>query len=560
MADMDIQPKYVPPCCIGLSRGVRPPHKLQAASFKESCKSSVACSSASATSMHFGPHMAGEAQLLKGGKNHASAEPRRLEGAGGLLLLAAANETGLLSQMETAIAPCSPPEHASLLSCSTRCRRQLLLTLLFLNGCGLHRTRDLRRYTGDALGLLTGRSRAYGYFHTERFLSQLARADGAEALTTALGVWTARLWEVGAQDAEEEIPPCFYIDGHRKPVYADCLLPRGLIGCSGKILGCRALVLLHDEQGHPHLATTARGDQHLTTGLPKALARYEQVGGKVAHARIIVDREGMAAAFLRDLAQAGQTVVTLLRTDQYSGLESFSNVGTFVPLTHDRDGQVVREVAPACFTLPLPDQAGQSLLLQVAASPRSTSSGCLLPARERTGARWACACLVVRWLASRADPGEACECEVDPHRDDRGEYRCHGTGSDLHSTLASSRKRDPRLSFASWTRHQPWLWQDAGHQFRGEQETSSLAEAVEFHQTVGFGGSGSFSSGFFALYTAMARKLRPKEKSAIGSWISSGKPSKCKGFPQDKGKPNAIGSRLRLRARWQSCGNASIES
>jgi hypothetical protein len=104
--------------------------------------------------------MAGEAQPPRGKKNHASADPGFQEGAGGLLLLAAANETGLLCQMETAIASCPLTAPLSLLSCSPRCRRQLLLTLLFLTGSGLHRTRDLRGYTGDALGLLTGRSRA----------------------------------------------------------------------------------------------------------------------------------------------------------------------------------------------------------------------------------------------------------------------------------------------------------------------------------------------------------------------------------------------------------------
>ncbi len=150
----------------------------------------------------------------------------------------------------------------------------------------------------------TGRSRAYGYFHVERFLSQLARAEGAEALTTALGKWTAHLWQPGQENGSQE-PPCFYIDGHRQPVYADCLLPRGLIGRSGKILGGRALVLVHDEQGHPRLVTPSRGDQHLTVGLPQGLARYQQAGGKTASACIIVDREGLAAAFLRDLAQAG---------------------------------------------------------------------------------------------------------------------------------------------------------------------------------------------------------------------------------------------------------------
>ena len=310
--------------------------------------------------------MGGATQPPKREKNHGAVEANVQAGAGGLLLLAAAHETGLLSDLETAIASCKLTVARSLLSCSAHCRRQLMLTLLFFPLSGLRRTCDLRGYTGGALGVVTGRPRAYGYSHTERFLSQLAKANGSEALTTALGSWTAHLWEAGSQDAEEGSSPCFYIDGHRKPVYADCLIPRGLVGRSGKILGCRALVLLHDEQGHPRLAITSRGDQHLTTGLPQALVRYEQAGGKTAHARIIVDREGMAASFLKDLAETGYTVVTLLKTNQYEGLSSFTHVGTFVPLTHDRKGQVIREVAPACFALPLPDQRDQFLPVRVA--------------------------------------------------------------------------------------------------------------------------------------------------------------------------------------------------
>jgi len=96
------------------------------------------------------------------------------------------------------------------------------------------------------------------------------------------------------------------------------------------------------------------------------LARYEQAGGKTARARLIVDREGMAAPFLRDLAEAGHIVVTLLKTNQYEGLTSFTDVGEFVPLTYDRTGQVIREVAQACFALALADQKDQVLPLQVA--------------------------------------------------------------------------------------------------------------------------------------------------------------------------------------------------
>src|SRR5712691_451209 len=72
---------------------------------------------------------------------------------------------------------------------------------------------------------------------------------------------------------EECIDPA-HVDGHRKPVYSDTLIPRGLVGRLGAILGCRALVLLHDEQGHPLLATTHRVDQHLMVGLPSIIERY----------------------------------------------------------------------------------------------------------------------------------------------------------------------------------------------------------------------------------------------------------------------------------------------
>lgn len=243
--------------------------------------------------------------------------------------------------------------------------RTLFLTLLFLTACGLRRTWELRGYTGTTLALLTGRARAYGYRHVERFLSQLARAGGAEPLTDALAGWTAQLWLPTTPAA---LPPTItvYVDAHRKAVYSDQRLPRGLIGRTGKVLGCRALVLLHDAQGHPLLVTTTRGDTHLSIGLPQILTRYEQVVGQRLITRIIVDREGMGAEFLAGLMAEGRVVVTLLRADQYDGLDSFLDVGTFVPLRYDREGKVLREVAPARFALPRPDRPGETLDLSVA--------------------------------------------------------------------------------------------------------------------------------------------------------------------------------------------------
>jgi len=119
----------------------------------------------------------------------------------------------------------------------------LVLTLLFLGVVGLRRTWDLRGYTGDTLALLSGRKRAYGYFHTERLLSQMSQANGIETLTDALAAWTAQLWY---PPTREHLPQSttFYVDGHRKPVYTDVLIPRGLVGRLSVVLGCRALVRL----------------------------------------------------------------------------------------------------------------------------------------------------------------------------------------------------------------------------------------------------------------------------------------------------------------------------
>ncbi|HEY4033722.1 MAG TPA: hypothetical protein VGL94_07160 [Ktedonobacteraceae bacterium] len=289
------------------------------------------------------------------------------EGAGSLLLLAAAHQTSLLPSLETALSPDLLTAHPSSRLAHSRpaTLRSQFLTLLFLEAVGLRRTWDLRSYMGQALALLTGRSLAYGYRHTERFLAELAQAGVDEALSEVLASWTASLWKPPSYTADDPVL-VFYIDGHRKAVYADHLIPRGLVGRLGKILGCRALVVLHDQEGHPLLVTTSRGDQHLTIGLPTIITRYEQAANLDSIKRVVVDREGMAAEFLATLASKGRRVVTLLRTDQYTGLESFREVGEFVPLQVDRHEKVIREVALARFSIPLPEHPGQDLELRVA--------------------------------------------------------------------------------------------------------------------------------------------------------------------------------------------------
>src|SRR5713226_902438 len=219
-------------------------------------------------------------------------QPIWQEGIGSLLLLAAAHQTGLLAKLGITIQSVASAGCSSGLPLNPAVLERLVLTLLFLPVAGLARTWDLRTYTGTLLALVTGRGCAYSYAYVEQFLSRLAHAQAEEGLTNAVAQWTWALWH-GEQTHEEQVEQSavFYVDGHRKAVYSDVLVPRGPVGkLGGKILGCRELVLLHDNRGHPLLATTHRGDQHLTIGAPELLQRYERAIEVLHLDCLVVDR------------------------------------------------------------------------------------------------------------------------------------------------------------------------------------------------------------------------------------------------------------------------------
>ena len=287
---------------------------------------------------------------------------------GSLLLLAAAQQTGLLEALVTAIMEVADPTIPGVSPPNPAVVARLVLTLLFLPVAGLARTWDLRSYTGTMLAMLTGRERAYSQRYAERFLARLAHAGAAERLTEVIARWTWSLWQEDQPCAEQAASTdVFYIDGHRKAVYSDVLVPRGPVGkLGGKILGCRELVVLHDAHGHPLLATTHRGDQHLTIGAPQMLHCYEHATDRAFVQRVVVDREGMAAEFLAQLQQEGRQVITLLRSDQYEGEGSFQQVGAWQPWRSNRHGQLICEVASARFTLPRPNPLDPPVAVEVA--------------------------------------------------------------------------------------------------------------------------------------------------------------------------------------------------
>ena len=285
-----------------------------------------------------------------------------------MLLLAAAQQTGLLEALVRAILEVADPTIPGLSPPNPAVIARLLLTLLFLPVAGLARTWDLRSYTGTMLAVVTGRERAYSQRYTERFLARLAHAGAAERLTEVVAKWTWELWQEEQSEARQPgAPAVFYVDGHRKAVYSDVLVPRGPVGkLGGKILGCRELVVLHDADGHPSLSTTHRGDQHLTIGVPQLLHCYEQATGQTQVQRIVVDREGMAAEFLAQLKLEGRQVITRLGSDQYEGEASFEQVGEWQPWRYNRRGQLICEVASARFRLPRPNPGDSPVEVEVA--------------------------------------------------------------------------------------------------------------------------------------------------------------------------------------------------
>lgn len=90
-------------------------------------------------------------------KKTSRSESQWQDSAGSLVLLAAAQETGLGEVLNEAVADRSVPRLAQ---SENTTRQQLLLTLLFMNLFEVRRPCDLRGYTGDGLALLSGRQRA----------------------------------------------------------------------------------------------------------------------------------------------------------------------------------------------------------------------------------------------------------------------------------------------------------------------------------------------------------------------------------------------------------------
>jgi hypothetical protein len=210
---------------------------------------------------------------------------------------------------------------------------------------------------------------------------------------------------------------------------------------------------------------------------------------------MIVDREGMATEFLASLHAEGRRVVMILQTRKSRDLTSFSDVGTFVPLSTDTHGQVIREVAPAHINLPREDHPDEPLCLQVAlirdlrrtvsvrpdpeeaeVSPRWDSD---LPLEERTWWRegWQAIAAPAKETTAKLIPIVTTEKTKDIDAIELAQTYIH--------RWPGKTKCHQRLSFASGIGHQPRVCQSGGGKFGGGETTNPLGATARQAQAMG---------------------------------------------------------------------------
>ncbi len=232
-------------------------------------------------------------------------------------------------------------------------RERHLLTLLEMQVLGLFKPHDLDTYSGTALGLTTGRGRPYSADEMGHFILSCVRAGWVEPLTADAARWATQLWGAETNRSSDE-PAYLYWDWHVKTVYSDYHVPRTKHGTSGRIVGARKQLMLHDAAAHLLLLRTYRGDTHLIEGMQDGGAYYEGLAESHRLTHQIFDREGLSVVYFKELAddeEVERQFTTCLRSNQYDGVESFDLLGSFQPFRYDEHGETIEEIAEARYEM-----------------------------------------------------------------------------------------------------------------------------------------------------------------------------------------------------------------
>jgi hypothetical protein len=212
----------------------------------------------------------------------------------------------------------------------------------------LSRPCHLAGYNAADLGLLSGSGTTYQAYTIEAHLRELTQAHLGAPWGQALA---QRYWQTWYRNSTNANRHVFYLDAHEKLLWTRQPVAKGFVSARHEVQACLKQFYLHGWDGHILYCETLSGDAHLSQQLIPIIEHFEQALGRAVVHVIVADREGLSADVLVELQQRKKALITLLKSNQYTGEADFVRRGQFRPVRDPRTGLVTHRVADADFWL-----------------------------------------------------------------------------------------------------------------------------------------------------------------------------------------------------------------
>jgi len=207
------------------------------------------------------------------------------------------------------------------LSSSPKVIGRKIETLLYMPVFGMERIWHFKTvYPRKGLGLAAGSGAPYKYHTMDNFLRELPRLDIDQVLSKNLAKRYIEAFRINFRTKESRT---FYIDCFRKVIWTKKNIPKGMHATRNRILKCLDVYFIHDSQGRPLLPLSRPGDSYLGDVLFCLIETLEEAVGKDVVEFAIFDREGLAVAVFQEFTKKKKHFVTMLREDQYRGVDDF---------------------------------------------------------------------------------------------------------------------------------------------------------------------------------------------------------------------------------------------
>jgi hypothetical protein len=191
------------------------------------------------------------------------------------------------------------------------------MTLVMLPLLGIGRLSELSRKEIDVSGVnINGVN--YAYSTLSQFLGQMERVNAGEYLQQALCPCDRELAEGGIL--------LIYLDGHTKGYHTKRCMNVGKVTNKNKVMAGTKDIVVQDEDGHIMALREYPIDLHLVHVVLEMCLEFKKDGQKPV---AIIDREVNSLELGKAYAEEHIGLITILKKDQYKGVEDFSITYTY---------------------------------------------------------------------------------------------------------------------------------------------------------------------------------------------------------------------------------------